>query len=120
MKIFALCGLVLGLPALAAQAQTAPPPAKAAPVCIRPYDNPHGSIDHTQVVDAKTILFFMRDGKIWKNTLQAPCRGLEMHGFVFVNHMDEVCSNAQSIEVMQTHEICRLGEFTAYTPPAAH
>jgi hypothetical protein len=99
-------------------AQTTPAEApKSGPVCIRPFDTPTGSIDHTHVVDAQTVLFYMRDGKIWKNSLVAPCRGILLHGFSFVTHQDEVCSNATSIQVMETGQICQLGAFTPYTPP---
>jgi hypothetical protein len=60
----------------------------------------------------------MRDGKIWKNTLRGPCHGLEFHGFSFVTHYDEVCSNAAAIQVIQTGQVCQLGYFTPYTAPA--
>ena len=103
-------------PALA-QTDSAPQPAKPQQICIRPFDTPTGSIDHTKIVDAQTILFFMRDGKIWKNTLKGPCRGLLFHGFSFLTRQDEVCANAQAIQVIETGQVCQLGDFTAYTPP---
>ena len=102
------------VPALA-QTETAPQPAKPQQICIRPFDTPTGSIDHTKVVDAQTVLFFMRDGKIWKNTLKGPCRGLLFHGFTFVTRQDEVCPG-HGIQVIVTGQVCQLGDFTAYEP----
>jgi hypothetical protein len=109
---------------VSAQAQPGPQPYpgnNVAPVCLRPFDTPGpGAIDHTHVVDPQTILFYMRDGKIWKNTLKARCPSLMFHGFNFATHQDEICSNAQSIRVIETDEVCQLGAFTPYmpTPPA--
>lgn len=91
----------------------------AGPVCIRPFDSPDDPINHTHVVDPQTILFYMSDGKIWKNTLKTPCRGLMFHGFSFATHQDEICSNAQAIHVIESGETCELGTFTPYTPPPA-
>lgn len=111
--------LALGMTSVFAQTTPAPAPEKPHPVCIRPFDSPTGSIDHTHVVDARTILFYMRDGKIWKNELPSPCPGLLFHGFSFVTHQDEVCSNAQGIQVVETGQVCQLGTFSSYTPPPA-
>lgn len=113
MKMLAAIALSGAVLATSLHAQ----PAKAAPVCIRPFDFSTGSIDHTHVVNPTTILFYMRDGKIWKNTLHQPCRGLMLHGFEFATRQDEICSNAQSIRIIQTGEICELGEFARYVPP---
>lgn len=120
MKMFAATGLLAAAVALPALAQNTPTPDAAKPhqICIQPFDSPTGSIDHTKVVDPQTILFYMRDGKIWKNTLHSPCHGLEFHGFSFVTHYDEICSNAVSIQVIQTGQVCQLGDFSPYTAPA--
>src|SRR5271155_775518 len=113
MKILAATGLLSAPVALPALAQNTPTPDAAKPrqICIRPYDTPTGNIDHTKVVDPQTVLFYMRDGKIWKNTLHTQCRGLEFHGFSFVTHYDELCSNAVSITVIETGQVCQLGDF---------
>jgi len=118
MKMLATTGFLVAAFALPALAQNTPTPEKLHQICIRPFDSATGSIDHTKVVDPQTVLFYMRDGKIWKNTLRGPCRGLELHGFSFVTHYDEVCSNAAAIQVIQTGEVCQLGYFTPYTAPA--
>jgi hypothetical protein len=77
-------------------------------------------IDHTSTVDkGKAIVFHMKDGTAWRNTLAAPCPGLNFHGFVYVTHTDNICSNMQSISVIETHEVCMLGAFTPEAPPPA-
>lgn len=119
MRILSVIGFLAVaciIPALA-QSQPAPQPPKPAQICIRPFDSSTGSLLRTHVVDPQTILFYMRDGKIWKNTLRGPCPGLLYHGFNFVTHQDEICSNAQSIQVIVTGEVCQLGYFTLYVPP---
>jgi hypothetical protein len=126
MKLLAATGFLTAAFVLPALAQNTPTPPgsdaqKPNQVCIRPFDTPTGSIDHTKVVNPQTILFYMRDGKIWKNTLRGPCQGLELHGFSFVTHYDEICSNAVSIQVIQTGEVCQLGYFSPFTaPPETH
>lgn len=107
---------------VAALAQAAPaggepqgtPAPKPAPVCLLTY-----MIETTKIVDPQTILFYMRDRKIWKNTLPYRCPGLAFNGFVYVTSVDEICGNMQRIRVLQSGEICELGPFTPYTPPAA-
>ncbi|HLY58654.1 MAG TPA: hypothetical protein VKS60_24035 [Stellaceae bacterium] len=77
-------------------------------------------IDHTQVVDDSTILFFVKGGKTLKNTLVDRCVGLRLatRGFTYVARNDEVCGNLQSIRVNDTGQVCLLGPFSPYTPPA--
>ncbi len=81
-------------------------PAMASNTCLMTH-----RIDNTKVVDAKTILFRMKDGKVWRNTLQTPCPGLLFEGFVYVAHNDQICGNEQSIRVLRSHEVCMLGPF---------
>jgi len=89
--------------------------AMAQPACLWTY-----RIDHTHVVDARTVEFHMKDGKIWTNRLKGPCPGLLFHGFSYVTHSDEICSNAVPIRVVTTGEVCALGEFTPGPPPPAN
>jgi hypothetical protein len=101
------------LAAAAALVACAALPAQASPVCLQTI-----RIDHTHVLDAKNVLFYMKDGKVWQNRLQNSCPSLHFHGFVMnVRGGDSVCSNQQSIKVIVTGEVCMLGEFTPYTPP---
>jgi hypothetical protein len=78
------------------------------------------AIENTTTVDASTILFHMRNGTVWKNTLKVPCPGLKFHGFSYLTRADEVCSDAQAISVIETGEACELGTFTPYAGPEQH
>ena len=118
MKYTALACVAFVAAISGAAAQPTDPMPHASRVCIRPFDSPVGSIDHTHVVNPQTILFYMRDGKVWKNALKSPCPGLMYHGFTFLTHQDEVCSNAQGIQVIVTGEVCQLGNFTPYVAPS--
>jgi hypothetical protein len=113
MKVFVAAAFLAALAATSAQAQ---PMEKSGPVCLRPFDSPDDPVDHTHVVNPQTVLFYMRDGKVWKNTLKSPCPGLMLHGFTFVTHQDEICDNAQAIQVIESGEVCELGSFTPYAP----
>jgi hypothetical protein len=100
--------------AAAALAAVAALPAQAAPVCLETF-----RIDHTHVVDSQNVLFYMKGGKVWHNALKNSCPALNFHGFVMnVRGGDTVCSNQQSIKVIDSGQVCMLGEFTPYTPPA--
>jgi hypothetical protein len=76
------------------------------PLCLATY-----TIEGTTVVNPSTILFHTRDGRTYVNTLKAPCPGLLLHGFVYLTHSSEICSNAVPIAVVQTHQACALGVF---------
>jgi hypothetical protein len=96
----------------AAHADSAAAP-KALPVCIDPT-----GIDRTQIVDDGTILFHMKDGKIWRNTLPSKCFGLKIEGgFAYDVHGGEICSSLQTIRVLHEGTVCQLGDFTPYVPP---
>lgn len=75
-------------------------------------------IDHTKVVDDNTILFYLKGGKVLRNTLADRCVGLKLatRGFTYVARNDEVCGNLQIIKVNDTGEICALGPFTPEPP----
>lgn len=113
MKSIAIAAVIAGLavsPAAAGETAPAKPAKKS--LCLRVRD-----IDHTHVVDKNTILFYMRGGKIWKNTLLQPCPGLMWHGFTEVTHDGTICSNMHRIQILVTGQVCLLGRFTPYTPP---
>jgi hypothetical protein len=99
--------------AAAALAACAVLPAQASPVCLETF-----RIDHTSVVDSKNILFHMKDGKVWHNALRNSCPALNFHGFIMNvrGGNDTVCSNQQSIKVIDSGEVCMLGEFTPVEP----
>lgn len=104
-------------PAPAANAQ---PASGGKEVCLQTY-----LIDHTEIPDDSTILFYMKGGKIWKNTLPYRCTGLKIEGgFQYTTDINEICSNLETIRVIEQGggprlgAVCQLGEFTPYTPPA--
>jgi hypothetical protein len=108
MKLF-VCGGAIALFALAA---AMPSVAKAAEeagtTCLKTY-----LIDHTDVRNERTIVFHMKGGKTWVNTLATRCPGLRFNGFEYVvRGPAEVCSNRQAIRVLKTGSVCMLGTFT--------
>jgi hypothetical protein len=111
-KSLAAAWLLAAVGVAPALAQTGAPP--QAPVCLQTF-----LIDHTHVVDPKTILFYMRDGTVWRNALIGTCPGLMFNGFVYVTPENDICAKQQSIRVLVTRDVCMLGEFTRYVRPAA-
>lgn len=104
----ALAGLLM-TPAIAQPAAPATPES----VCINTQN-----IKNTTVPDSRTILFHMNDGTIWKNTLLGACPGLKSYGFIYSpTPPTQLCSNLETIRVIEIGTVCRLGEFTSYTPP---
>ena len=90
---------------------TAPDAATPRIVCL---DATH--IDHTAAPNDHTILFYMRGGKIWRNTLKEDCPGLHAEqAFSRVIRGGEICSNQQMIQVINRETPCALGTFTPYT-----
>jgi hypothetical protein len=101
------------LAASCALAQGSAPQEKQKGVCIQNH-----RIDHTEVLDENTILFHMIGGKIWKNSLTAPCHTLtSQDGFAYEPKVDQLCSNLEHIHVLRSGEVCLLGEFTPYISP---
>jgi len=69
---------------------------------------------NTQATDRRTIIFKMKDGSVWRNTLISDCPDLVAHsagGFASVVHAEFICSNRHRI-VTQSGNVCRLGNFT--------
>jgi len=74
-------------------------------------------VQRTETPNDRTILFHMRDGKIWRNTLRQNCPMLRTSPYVQVLQNGQmVCSNQQFIHVLQTGNTCSLGEFTPVAP----
>ena len=109
-SVFRARSVLLAAPALALALSAATPGAAAdssGRVCLNVQD-----IKNTQNgKDDRSLFFYMRDGKIWKNTLYAPCPGLSYTGFTQVVHNEEICGNAQLIYLFTTQQVCRLGTF---------
>jgi hypothetical protein len=72
-------------------------------------------IDRTTVVNERKILFRMKDGRVYSSELRQPCLGLRFNGFVYVTSFMEVCGGSQSIRVLNTGQVCTLGNFTPVT-----
>lgn len=98
---------VLAIGVARAEAVAPPPAQSSGHVCLWTY-----LIDHTQTVDPKTVIFHMKNGDEWRNTLTSPCRGLMFHGFAYVTRDGSICDNMQSIMVLESHQVCMLGAFT--------
>ncbi len=82
--------------------------ASSRPVCLEA-----SSVWSTGVIDEKTILFHMRNGTVWKNTLKQSCPNLKFRrGFSEVVTSGQICANRQIISVLGTHNPCQLGDFT--------
>ena len=104
-----------------AQAADAPPR-----ICINSHD-----IRSTHAVDDSTLLFTMLDGKVWKNTLRAPCHQLQFRdNFTYDDFGGQICANDQKIRVLepasatgtslragQLGPYCQLGDFTLQSQP---
>ncbi len=91
-------------------------PALAKPVCLPSYQ-----IDHTEVPNDRTILFYMRNHKLWKNTLVNDCVGLRINtrGFTYAPTdpgSDEICDNLVTIRLNDTGQVCLLGKFEPAEP----
>ncbi len=106
MKIVKALSILSVMMPVAALAQT-PAPARH-DVCISGTD-----IESTSVPDDNTIVYHLRNGQVWKNTLKATCPSLKFeHAFTEVIRASEICANAQMIRVHETGSICALGDFT--------
>ena len=73
-------------------------------------------IQRTEVQDDRTILFHMRDGKVWQNRLRQICPMLKTSPWTQVLHSNQVCANQQFIHVIQTGDMCSLGDFSPASP----
>ena len=80
---------------------------------------PTSQIDHTDIVDDSTIVFYMRTGKPYVNKMSMPCANLKTEdGFAYETDEPQICSASQTIRVARSGNFCELGQFTPYTPPA--
>lgn len=63
--------------------------------------------------DGKTMVFRMRDGKVYVNHLQGACPDLKFNGFAWVLHSGDtkICEREQSLKVLQSGQVCVLGKF---------
>jgi hypothetical protein len=96
--------LALALSPVATVAQSA-----SANVCLVSTD-----IQNTEVKDAQTIVYHMRNGETWQNKLAAPCADLARGTRSYSQDIlgDKICGNTQHITVLDTGQVCRLGAFS--------
>jgi hypothetical protein len=88
--------------------------AGAAPVCLQTQ-----YIQNTTILDSRTILFHMKDGTTWRNTLRNSCPDLKWYGFTYAVHGPlEICDNLLAIRTLYGGDTCLLGRFTL--EPQAH
>ena len=84
--------------------------ADTTPICLKT-----NWIDRTTVVNERKILFHMKDGKVYSSELSHPCLGLRFNGFVYTTSYMELCGKSESIRVLNSGQICTLGNFTPET-----
>ena len=82
--------------------------------CIYP-----NQIKQQKILGDQDIQFEMTNGDIWVNHLAHRCSGLRTkQGFSWDVHGMTVCSNKQTIQLLEDGTSCQLGEFKKQ-PPAA-
>ena len=87
--------------------------AKGNGVCLQT-----SQIDHTEILNDTAILFYMKTGKPYLNTMHMSCPSLKMEdGFAYESEIQEVCSNSQTIRVLRSGNFCELGQFTPFDVP---
>jgi hypothetical protein len=68
-------------------------------------------------VSDQEIRFQMRNGEVWVNTLKRECPGLRFeNAFAWDVSGGEVCSNTETIYVLNRGTPCQLGEFRRAEP----
>ena len=89
-----------------------PAMAEGKSVCLPTYQ-----IDHTEVPNDNTIMFYMRGHKVYKADLINKCVGLRLNsrGFTYsptIPGSNEICSNLLTIRLNDTGQTCLVGDIT--------
>jgi hypothetical protein len=96
-----------------AQSPSMAPAMAPAPMCLHSQD-----IDHTKAPNDRTVLIYMRDGKIWQSKLRTVCPQISFNGFSYdATPPEDLCPNVQIIRVIRTGTVCSMGPLEPYTPP---
>lgn len=102
---------IVAMLSLLTTACTSPAPAGGASAnnsCINPTE-----IKSQTIVSNDEIRFEMRNGEAWVNKLPTSCPGLKVEGgFTWDVRGMRVCSNQETITVLNTGNRCMLGAFT--------
>lgn len=80
-------------------------------------------VDRTRVVDDQTILFYMRDDRVYRNFLPRKCPGLaQQNRFSYESRTGQLC-NVDTVTVLEQWAgrleagfTCRLGDFHPISP----
>jgi hypothetical protein len=116
LAVYLSAAATLAAAVTANAAETAASEGRSNLTCFSPRD-----IESTKPISDREIVFRMRNGKVWKNTLRTDCPGLKFEGgFSWTIRGDTVCENLQTIRVLRRGNACLLGKFTLYTPPASN
>lgn len=77
-------------------------------------------IANQTIVSDEEIRFQMRNGDVWVNKLPRKCPGLKFQGgFAWDISGGTVCSNLQTIHVLNHGPSCQIGAFTKLPPTPA-
>lgn len=68
-------------------------------------------IQSQDIVSNQEIQFTLAGGEVWSNRLPRTCPGLKAQGFSW-DASTSICSNVQTIYVIDSGIPCQLGEFT--------
>jgi hypothetical protein len=84
----------------------------AAPALAKICISIHDIVNSSPQNNGASLDFKMRDGTIWRNTLQGQCPDLKWNGFVWTIPGDtQVCEGGESLRVIHSGEVCLLGKF---------
>ncbi len=104
----AMASLLSACTSPAASTVTAAKPASIQNSCINPT-----RIREQKVVSDQEIQFTLAGGEVWSNRLTRSCSGLKSQGgFSWDVSGTLVCSNTQTIYVLDWGTPCQLGEFS--------
>jgi hypothetical protein len=83
-----------------------------APMCLEV-----ANIRRTNAPDSQHLVFYMRDGKVWENTLPRTCAGLTSNSWTWVVRGPlRVCANTHRLRIFQNNVICAIGDFAPPRP----
>lgn len=125
MRAAVAAPVVAALAALGTASALAAAPAAPAPKAVGPVQNCVylTNIQQTQVVDDRTIDFFLKDGRVLRNNLPNTCAGLKVNrSFGYKTSQSQLCNVDIITVVVQgagpvRGASCGLGNFTPIELP---
>jgi uncharacterized protein with NAD-binding domain and iron-sulfur cluster len=85
-----------------------------ATTCLRSQD-----IRGHELINDRTLHFYMNDGTVYRNQMKTPCSGLRFSGYVHRSFNGQLCEGA-ILRVLQSPEICSLGKFEKLAKASAN